>query len=75
MAHTKEISFHAESVKVEHQSRNLSIEVEKPNVEELLAAMDKDDIKKFIAANFKPDEIFDDNDLNEWAIDNDYTKS
>lgn len=70
-----QISLDALSVKVEHQSRLLSVEVEVADIDHLLSNIDQDDIKKYIAKNYIPDEVFEESDLSEWAIDNDYTKS
>ena len=75
MPKTKELSFSADSIKVEHLSKCLSVEVELSDVDELLSNIDQDDIKKYISRNYKPDEVFDESDLHDWAIDNDYTKS
>ena len=33
-----------------------------------------DDIKKYIEANYYPEDIYTAENLNEWAVDNDYVK-
>lgn len=36
--------------------------------------IDEDEILDYVKRNYGPSEVFDDSDLDEWAIDHDYIK-
>jgi hypothetical protein len=75
MAKTRELTIICEEARTTSTGYRLKVVVDDPNMAELLAVISEDDIIEHVRSEgFKPDEVFDDKDLDKWATDHGYTK-
>lgn len=76
MSATKTISIvSSEEVRITAYRNKSTIVVDNPEIDEMLKGVDWDDIVAHVRAEkVSPDEVFTDDQLNEWATKNGYTK-
>lgn len=65
----------SDEIRVKAYRNNVTVIVDDPQVEDMLSSMNKEDILTWIRSEgFKPDEIFEHEDLSEWAVSHGYIK-
>lgn len=76
MAKTKKISVTTtEEIRITYSRNKNTIHVDDPEVNDLLGEIEDADIVTYIQSEgFKPDEVFEEEDLNEWAISHGFIK-
>lgn len=76
MSKTKEINIvTSDEVRIKPNGRKTTVIVEDPEVDDMLAGVHKEDLITFIQSEgYKPDEIFEIDDLISWATENGYIK-
>ena len=76
MAKTKALEIEVtDDVLISPGRSKMYVKVEDVNIEELLQKINKDDVITHIRSEgYKPDEVFDYEDLSEWAVSNGYQK-
>lgn len=75
MAKTKEIDITCVSAQITpNGSRAISVSVEEPNIDDLLAAVDDYDLTEFCERSYQPEDIFSESVLEKWAEANGYVK-
>ncbi len=77
MAKTIEITVTCEGARIVATKYNeVKMVLENPKIEDILPQLtDSDIITHVRSEGYKPDEVFQDEDLNEWAYNNGFTKS
>lgn len=76
MSKTKEINIvTSDEVRIKPNGRKTTVIIEDPEVNDMLAGVHEEDLISFIQSEgYKPDEIFEEEDLNEWAISHGFIK-
>lgn len=76
MAKTKKISITtSEEVRVTSNRNRSTIHIDEPEITELLQEISDEDIAEYVQwNNYKPEDLFDEAALNNWANQNGYIK-
>lgn len=74
MARTRNISFSCEEIKVSSGRSKINVEIEDPNIDELLPAILDNEVMQYVANNFSVDDVYANDALEQWAEKNGYTK-
>ena len=75
MAKTKSITFPCASASISPNTGHVvDVDVSEPNVDFILSEIDKYDLIEYVQSNHNPDDIFEQKQLEEWALENGFVK-
>lgn len=76
MPKTKNITIEtSDEVRIAHGRTRTLVHIDEPDVNELLQGINNEDISEYVQwNNFKPDDLFTEEQLRDWANENGYTK-
>lgn len=76
MSKTKELTIECKSVNIEpdYTPKKVIVTLFEPNINDMLAGMDRMDLVEWMCENHSPQDIFADNQLKKWAEQNGYIK-